>query len=170
MDNEELNKEILIDLFYSTKGNIDKVNAAIDARFKMHPTRKITMFEKYVQSRLLLNPKVLKMSGLEVSVMEVVYLSQHPDLQQLEVLDLRRNGFGDAGLDAIAQSTVFVNLKKLDLRNNQITRVGMVSLSKTKTLSNLEELDLRVNSLGKRWEEKLKEVGDFPKLTELKIV
>ncbi len=170
MDNEELNKETLIELFYSTKGNIDAVNAAIDARFKVHPTRKITMFEKYVQSRLHLNPKVLKMSGLEVSVMEVVYLSQHPSLQQLEVLDLRKNGFGDAGLEAIAQSTVFENLRKLDLRNNRITRLGMVALSKTKTLNNLEELDLRVNGMGKRWEEKLMEVGDFPKLTKLQIV
>jgi Ran GTPase-activating protein (RanGAP) involved in mRNA processing and transport len=170
MEDEDFNKEILIELFYSTKGNIDKVNEAIDARFKMHPTRRITMFEKYVQSRLQLNPKVLKMSGLEVSAMEVVYLSQHPNLQQLEVLDLRKNGFGDAGMDAIAQSTVFTNLKKLDLRNNRITRVGMTSLAQSKTLSSLEALDLRVNSLGKRWEEKLREVGDFPKLTELKIV
>lgn len=170
MDREEINKEILIDLFYSTKGSIDKVNEAIDARFKLHTTRKISIFEKYVQARLYRNPKILRMSEMEVSAMEVVYLSQHPDLKQLEILDLRKNGFGDAGLDAIAHSPVFINLKNLDLRNNQITRVGMESLSKTKTLGNLEKLDLRINKLGKRWEEKLREIGDFPKLIELRIV
>ncbi|GJL78202.1 MAG: hypothetical protein NPINA01_11910 [Nitrospinaceae bacterium] len=170
MDNEDDNKEKLIDIFYSTKGSIDKVNAAIDAKFNTNPLRTISMFEKYIQARLQLNPKVLKMSGMEVTPMEVAYLSQHLDLVQLEALDLRKNGFGDEGLNAIAHSAIFVNLKKLDLRNNQITRVGMESLAKSKTLGNLEKLDLRINKLGKRWEDKLKETGKFPKLTELRIV
>ena len=45
----------------------------------------------------------------------------------------------------------------------------MVLLSKTKNLMNLESLDLRVNKLGKRWEDKLKEQGNFPNLSKLRI-
>jgi hypothetical protein len=45
----------------------------------------------------------------------------------------------------------------------------MILISKTKNLMNLEKLDLRVNKLGKRWEDKLKEEGDLPKLSQLRI-
>jgi len=45
----------------------------------------------------------------------------------------------------------------------------MLLLANTENLLNLESLDLRVNKLGKRWEEKLKEQGNFPKLTLLRI-
>ena len=45
----------------------------------------------------------------------------------------------------------------------------MILLSETKNLLNLEYLDLRVNKLGKKWEEKLKEKGQFPKLSQLRI-
>ena len=41
--------------------------------------------------------------------------------------------------------------------------------SKTKNLLNLQCLDLRVNKLGKRWEDKLKDEGNFPKLSQLRI-
>ena len=170
MGDNDLNKEILIELFYSTKGNIDKINEAIDARFNTHPTRNISMFEKYIQARLQRNPKVLKLSDMEVTAMEVVYISQHPDLKQLEVLDLRKNGFGDEGLAAIAHSPVLTNLKELDVRNNNITRVGMEFLAKSNSLAHLEKLDLRINKLGIRWQEKLKQEGNFPNLAMIRTV
>jgi len=170
MDEEELNTEKILEIFYSTKGGMDKVNAAIDARLKPNPNRSLSLFDKYIQSRLLRNPKVLKLSDMEITALEVVYLSQQISLRQLEVLDLRKNGFGDVGLDAIAHSAIFSNLKELDLRSNQITRLGMESLGMTRVLTRLEKLDLRTNKLGKRWEEKLLETGNFPKLTNLRVL
>ncbi len=170
MDDEDLNTEKILEIFYSTKGGIDKVNEAIDARLKPNPNRSLSIFEKYIQARLLRNPKVLKLPGMEISALEVVYLSQQTSLQQLEVLDLRKNGFGDVGLDAIAHSSIFSNLKELDLRSNQITRVGMESLAKTTVLTRLEKLDLRINKMGKRWEAKLLETGNFPNLTKLRVL
>lgn len=170
MDDEELNTEKILEIFYSTKGGIDKVNAAIDKKFKSNPNRPLSLFEKYIQARLLRNPKVLKLSGMEITELEVIYLSQQTSLQQLEILDLRKNGFGDVGLDAIAHSSTFSNLKELDLRNNSITRIGMESLAKTSVLTQLEKLDLRINKIGKRWETKLMETENFPKLTLLRIL
>jgi Ran GTPase-activating protein (RanGAP) involved in mRNA processing and transport len=170
MNDEELNTDKILEIFYSTKGGIDKVNAEIDARLKPNPNRSLTLFGKYVESRLLRNPKILRLADMEITALEVIYLSQQTSLQQLEVLDLRKNGFGDVGLDAIAHSEIFSNLRELDLRNNQITRLGMESLAKTSVLVKLEKLDLRTNKMGKRWEEKLLETGVFPKLTDLKVL
>lgn len=170
MNNEELNTEKILEIFYSTKGGIDKVNAEIDARLKPNPNRSLTLFGKYVESRLQRNPKILRLTDMGITALEVVYLSQQTSLQQLEVLDLRKNGFGDVGLDAIAHSEIFSNLRELDLRNNQVTRIGMESLAKTRVLIKLEKLDLRTNKMGKRWEEKLLETGTFPKLTDLKVL
>lgn len=170
MDDDELNSDKIREIFYSTKGGIDKVNAAIDAKLRPNPNRSLKLFDKYIQSRLLRNPKILRLADMEITALEVVYLSQHSSLQQLEILDLRKNGFGDVGLDAIAHSSIFSNLKELDLRSNLITRLGMESLAKTSVLTGLEKLDLRTNKMGKRWEEKLLEIGNFPKLTQLRVL
>ena len=102
--------------------------------------------------------------------MRPLYLSQYSPLDGLEVLDLRKNYIGDEGLEAISQSPYFVNLRELDLRNNGITRIGMKILGESKSLSSLLKLDLRLNKLGKRWEDKLRETGNFPRLNELKII
>jgi Ran GTPase-activating protein (RanGAP) involved in mRNA processing and transport len=170
MNDGDLNTEKVLEIFYSTKGGIDKVNAVIDAKLRPNPNRSLTLFDKYVQARLLRNPKVLRLANMEITALEVVYLSQQPNLKQLEVLDLRKNGFGDMGLDVIAHSDTFSNLRELDLRNNLITRLGMESLVKTSVLTKLEKLDLRANKMGKRWEEKLLETGIFPKLTNLRVM
>lgn len=170
MDDEELNTDKILEIFYSTKGGIDKVNAAIDKKLRPNPNRSLSLFDKFIEARLLLNPKVLKLADMDITALEVIYLSQQTSLQEIEVLDLRKNGFGDVGLDAIAHSVVFENLKELDLRSNLITRLGMESLAKTRVLTNLEKLDLRTNKIGKRWEEKLLEIGDFPKLAQLKVL
>ena len=170
MDDEDLNTDKIREIFYTTKGGIDKVNAEIDARLKPNPNRSLSLFDKYIQARLLRNPKVLKLADMGITALEVVYLSQQASLKQLEVLDLRKNGFGDVGLDAIAHSDIFSNLKELDLRSNQITRLGMESLAKTSVLTKLEKLELRNNKLGKRWEEKLLETGTFRKLKNLRVV
>jgi len=85
-------------------------------------------------------------------------------------LDLRKNFIGDEGLKAIAESPLFNKLRELDLRNNGITRLGAKILSGSKVLRSLEKIDLRTNKLGKRWEEKFNETGNFPKLGQIKTV
>lgn len=166
----DLKKELLLEIFYSTKGGLDKINAAIEARLQQGQTRKISIFEKYIKSRLSANPKTLIMTGFSINPLEAIYLSQYPAIEGVEKLDLRKNSIGDAGLEAIAHSPLLKNLRQLDLRNNQITRVGMEALSKSKTLTNLRSLDLRVNKLGKRWEEKLINFEIFSKLEYFKTM
>ena len=163
------NKEMLLDIFYKPKGNIDDINAAIDKKLFGKQKRSITLFEKYIRARLTLNPKVLNLAGQEITPIEAAYLSQYPGLEKVEKLDLRKNRLGDEGLEVLLNSEKIRNVRELDLRNNQITRLGMVIMSNTKNLLNLQRLDLRVNQLGKRWEEKLKEQGQLPKLSELRI-
>ncbi len=166
---DEKNKELLLEIFYKTKGNIDDINAAIDKKLFGKQKRSITIFEKYIRARLTLNPKVLNLAGQEITPIEAAYLSQYPGLEKVEKLDLRKNRLGDEGLEVLLNSEKIRNVRELDLRNNQITRLGMVIMSNTKNLLNLQRLDLRVNKLGKRWEEKLKEQGQLPKLSELRI-
>ena len=166
---DALNKEMLLEIFYKTKGNIDDINAAIDKKLFGTQKRSITIFEKYIKARLTLNPKVLNLAGQEITPVEAAYLSQYPGLENVEKLDLRKNRLGDEGLEVLLNSEKIRNIKNLDLRNNQITREGMIIISKTENLLNLQRLDLRVNKLVKRWEEKLKEQSKLPKLSQLRI-
>ena len=170
LDQDASNKEMLLEIFYSSKGSIDAINAAIDAKLFGTRTRSITLFEKFMRARLTLNPKVLRLVELGVTPFEAVYLSQYPGLGTVEELDLRKNQLGDEGLKALLASEKLGNLRKLDLRNNQITRKGMEILAKTEKLERLERLDLRSNKIGKAWETKLKATGKFPNLSSLKTV
>ena len=170
LDESELSQEWILNLFYSTKGNLNDINRAIDEKLKLRGLRNITVFEEFIKNRLNTNPLALKMANMDVSTIEAVYLSQYSQLNGIEILDLRKNFIGDEGLGAIAQSSLFTKLKELDLRNNGITRLGMIVLGESKSLSRLEKLDLRLNKLGKRWEDKLKETGNFPRLTEIKTI
>ena len=169
-DEGELNREMILDLFYQTKGNLDQINQAIDKKLKITGFRKITLFEEFIKNRLAINPRVLKMPQMEISSVESIYLSQYPQLNGLEVLDLRKNFIGDEGLEAISRSPLFSKLRELDLRNNGITRLGVKIFSESKVLGCLEKIDLRINKLGKRWEEKIKETGNFPKLNHIKTI
>ena len=170
LDESELSQEWILNLFYSTKGNLNDINRAIDEKLKLRGLRKITVFEEFIKNRLNTNPLALKMANMDVSTIEAVYLSQYSQLNGIEILDLRKNFIGDEGLGAIAQSSLFTKLKELDLRNNGITRKGMKTLGESQCLSCLVKLDLRLNKLGKRWEDKLRETGNFPRLVELKTV
>ena len=163
------NKEMLLEIFYKTKGNIDDINAAIDKKLFGTQKRSITIFEKYIKARLTLNPKVLNLANQEITPIEAAYLSQYPGLEKVEKLDLRKNRLGDEGLEVLLNSEKIRNVQELDLRNNQITREGMIIISKTENLLNLQRLDLRVNKVAKRWEEKLKDQSKLPKLWELRI-
>ena len=163
------NKEMLLEIFFNTKGSIDDINAEIDKKLFGKKVRNITLFDKHIRARLLFNSKVLNLAGQEITPVEAAYLSQYPGLENVEKLDLRKNRLGDDGLEVLLSSEKIKNVRNLDLRNNQITRKGMILLSETKNLSNLEYLDLRVNKLGKKWEEKLKGKGQFPKLYQLRI-
>ena len=165
-----MNQDFILDLFYSLNGNLDQINAAIDAKLNLDGSRKITTFELFIKSRLNMNKKVLKMADMEVNPDEAVYLSLYPGLSDLETLDLRKNFLGDIGLQAIATSPVFNNLRVLDVRNNQISRKGLEFFSQKTTLAQLERIDLRSNKLGKRWEEKLKESGLLPNLKEVRTL
>ncbi|PIP71947.1 MAG: hypothetical protein COW89_09160 [Nitrospinae bacterium CG22_combo_CG10-13_8_21_14_all_47_10] len=169
LNQDGLNKEMLLEIFYNTKGNIDDINAAIDSSLFGTRTRSITLFEKFVRARLSLNPNVLRLVELELTWVEAVYLSQYPGLENVEDLDLRKNQLGDEGLEALLSSEKLGNIRKLDLRNNQITRRGMEALVNSGKLEKLEILDLRSNRLGKAWEVKLNSTLKFPKLSSLKI-
>ena len=169
-DQDSFNKEMLLKIFYSSKGNIDSINAAIDAKIFGTQTRSITLFEKFVRARLTLNPKVLRLVNMEITSFEIVYLGQYPGFENVEELDLRKNLLGDEGLDALLESDKLGNILKLDLRNNQISRKGMEILAKSGKLEKLEKLDLRSNKIGKAWERKLIKTGSFPSLSSLKTV
>jgi hypothetical protein len=170
LDQNDLNREMILDLFYTTKGDLNEINRAIDEKLKIKGFRKITVFEEFIKNRLVGNPLILKMPHMEVSIVETIYLCQYSAINEIEVLDLRKNFIGDAGLEAIAQSPFLEKLRELDLRSNGITRWGVKTLAESKTLKCLEKIDLRVNKLGKRWEDKFKEIGDFPKLKEIKTI
>ena len=169
-EQDESNKEMILEIFYKTKGGLDEVNAAIDKKLFGNKVRSITLFEKFITARLSLNPKSLSLSEKDITPLEAAYLSKYPGLENVEKLDLRKNKLGDEGLEVLLDSEKIRNIRELDLRNNQITRKGMLLLSGTNNLLNLESLDLRVNKLGKRWEEKLKSQGNFPKLSVLRII
>ena len=170
LDQDELNREMILDLFYSTKGNLDIINQAIDKKLKIRGFRKITLFEEFIKNRLAVNPLVLKMPQLEISSIESIYLSQYPSIDGIEVLDLRKNFIGDKGLEAISKSPLLSKLRELDIRNNGITRLGVKILSESTVFGCLEKIDLRLNKLGKRWEEKIKESGNFPKLNQIRTI
>lgn len=165
-----MNQDFIVELFYSLNGNLDQINAAIEAKLGRNGSRKITTFELFIKSRISRNTKTLKMAGMEINPDEVAYLSQYPALAELETLDLRKNFLGDTGLQTIARSSILKNVKNLDLRNNQISRAGLEFFAKETTMTQLETIDLRSNKLGKRWEEKLKESDRLPHLKEVKTL
>ncbi len=165
-----MNQDLIVELFYSMKGDLDKINDYIDSKIIPIKKRKISTLEIYIQSRLSSNPKVLKLANMEINPLEAAYISMYPPLEKLEILDLRQNQIGDEGLDAIGKSPIFNQLIELDVRSNLITRKGLLTFSNSTTLSKLEKVDLRANKLGKRWEEKLKEEGNFPNLVQVRTV
>ena len=170
LDQDELNREMILDLFYTTKGDLDEINHAIDKKLKIKGSRKITLFEEYVKTRLSINPLVLKMPQMDISTVEAIYLSQYPAIKNIEILDLRKNFIGDEGVNAIAKSSLLSKLRELDLRNNGISRSGVKMLAGSISLGCLEKIDLRLNKLGKRWEEKFNDAGNFPKLNQIKTI
>lgn len=170
LNQDELNKEMLLKIFYNTKGNIDDINTAIDNSLFGNQKRSLTLFEKFVRARLLLNPKLLRLVDMDLTWFETAYLSQYPGLENVEDLDLRKNKLGDEGLDALLSSDKLDNITKLDLRNNQITRKGMEILAQSGKMGDLQVLDMRSNRIGKVWEEKLKSSMNFSKLSSVKIV
>ena len=50
------------------------------------------------------------------------YLSQCPDLIDLEILNLERNEVTDKGIQALAKSSIITNLKELHLERNDDRR------------------------------------------------
>ena len=62
IDNDAANQEMLIDIFYKTKGNIDNINNAIDKKLFGNQIRSITLFEKFIKARLDINPKILNLA------------------------------------------------------------------------------------------------------------
>lgn len=165
-----MNQDFVLELFFSLKGDLNKINAVIDEKLKQNQTRKITTFETFIKSRVAVNPKVLRMANMEITADEAAYLSMYPALEELEVLDLRQNFLGDAGMEAVIKSPVFKHLRELDLRSNQITRLGLEMMAQTRNLENLEKVDFRSNRLGKRWETKLKESEWYPALKEVRTL
>ena len=170
LDQSELNREMILNLFYTTNGNLDEINQTIDKKLKISGFRKITLFEEFVKNRLSVNPHILQMPKMEISAIECIYLCQHTAIKDIEVLDLRKNFIGDEGVEAIALSPLLSKLRNLDLRNNGITRLGVKILAESKVLKCIEKVDLRLNKLGKRWEEKFNEAGNFKNLNQIKTI
>ena len=170
LDQDDLSRKMILDLFYKTKGDLDKINKAIDEKLAPSGYRKISLFEEFIKNRIVINPRILKMSQMEISAVETIYLSQYPAINEIEVLDLRKNFIGDLGAEALAQSSFLNNLRELDLRNNGISRLGVKVLSESNNLSCLERIDLRLNKLGKSWEKKFFETGNFQKLSQIKTI
>ena len=170
LDQSELNREMIIDLFYTTNGNLDEINRTIDENLKIRGFRKITLFEEFIKNRLAVNPHILKIPNMEVSTVECIYLCQYTAVKDIEVLDLRKNYVSDEGVEAIARSPLLSKLRELDLRNNGITRLGVKMLAESKSLQCLEKIDLRLNKLGKRWEVKFNETGNFKNLNQIKTI
>ena len=52
LDESELSKEWILNLFYSTKGNLNDINRAIDEKLKLRGLRNITVFEEFIKNRL----------------------------------------------------------------------------------------------------------------------
>jgi hypothetical protein len=169
MADKDLTPEEVVKIFYSTKGGLDKVNAAIDARLEAGRVRSVTLLEKFISARLEVNPTILRLSEKAITAVDTIYLAQYEGLAKVEILDLRKNQLGDIGIDALGQSSHMANIRELDLRNNKITRVGLQAYSDSSNFPNLETIDLRLNQLGQRWETKLKDSGNFPKLTSVRI-
>jgi len=170
LDQSELNREMILDLFYATNGNLDEINRTIDENLKIRGFRKITLFEEFIKNRLAVNPHILKIPNMEVSTVECIYLCQYTAVKDIEVLDLRKNYVSDEGVEAIARSPLLSKLRELDLRNNGITRLGVKMLAESKSLQCLEKIDLRLNKLGKRWEVKFNEAGNFKNLNQIKTI
>ena len=170
LDQSELNREMILALYYTTNGNLDEINQTIDEKLKIRGFRKIPLFEEFIKNRLAVNPRILKMPKMEISTVECIYLCQYAAINKIEVLDLRKNFVGDEGIKAIALSPLLGKLRELDLRNNGITRLGVKILAESKTLQCLEKIDLRLNKLGKRWEEKFNEGGNFPMLKQIRTI
>lgn len=167
---EGLTQEKILQLFFEKGGNLDQINAAIDAKLARQRVRKISQFEGFIKTRIEVNSRVLKMAKLEIDAVEAAYLSQYPGLVDVEVLDLRQNIIGDEGLMALCNSPVLTRLRELDLRNNKITRLGMEGFLSTQNLKNLETLDLRMNRLGSQWKSKLMAAENLPSLKEVRVV
>ena len=60
MNNEVSMRDYILDVFYSTKGDLGKINEIIDAKLMFNHERKITVFEKYHKSTTrTVNPQKL---------------------------------------------------------------------------------------------------------------
>jgi Ran GTPase-activating protein (RanGAP) involved in mRNA processing and transport len=169
MADKDLTPEEVVKIFYSTKGGLDKVNAAIDARLEAGRTRSVTLLGKFIRARLHINPTILRLAEMELTPVDTIYLAQMEALAQVEILDLRKNQLGDTGIDALGQSAHLKNVRELDLRSNKITRVGLLAFSASTHLHNLEKIDLRLNLLGQIWESKLQDSENFPKLKTVRV-
>ena len=86
LDQSELNREMILDLFYSTNGNLDEINQTIDEKLKIRGFRKITLFEEFVKNRLVVNPHILQMPKMEVSTIECIYLCQYTAINKKAIL------------------------------------------------------------------------------------
>ena len=86
------------------------------------------------------------------------------------VLKLAGKYYSTDEITLLARSRQVSQVRSLDLGDNQIGDEALKILSESKSLGCLVKLDLRSNKLGRRWEEKLKETGNFPRLTDLKTL
>ena len=73
MDEDINDPDFILKIYYSNKGNLDQINAIIDAKLKQKRQRKISIFENYIKSRLLKNPKKLFVKGAQNIFVQLYY-------------------------------------------------------------------------------------------------
>jgi uncharacterized protein (TIGR02996 family) len=94
-------------------------------------------------------------------------LAQSPHLTNLRVLNLGYNWIGDAGARALAQSPHLTNLRELNLSSSWIREAGAEALAQSPHLTNLRVLNLSYNGIGDAGAEAL---AQSPHLTNLRVL
>jgi uncharacterized protein (TIGR02996 family) len=95
-------------------------------------------------------PHLARLTSLRIHklfVDDTVLLIASPHLNKLTELDLRENGFGDEGVEALAYSTLMAQLVRLDLSCNSIRDAGVQTLAESPQTGRLEWLDLSRNKI-----------------------
>jgi uncharacterized protein (TIGR02996 family) len=130
------------------------VGAAV---FDLAPVRRVRFLNvgdrlaRLVQSPLLELVRELDLSGNEElgnGAPNLLARSRH--LVRLEALDLGFTGLGDKGLQRLADSPVFANLRSLRINGNEDARIGvpgMRALAESGHLTELGHLDVGGNNL-----------------------
>jgi uncharacterized protein (TIGR02996 family) len=125
------------------------------ALFLLGPLRHVRLWGVgAVVDRLARAADLSRLTGLELCrndldlEVRLLRLLASPQLGGLTRLNLRENGIGDGGVQAVARTRLLANLTFLGLGTNAISGGGVAMLAASPYLRGLVELDLRFNGIG----------------------